>query len=182
MARLAGNGNTTALRRLFMHGSRTARIAAAVLMAAVAACSDDATDPETLNSFYGIANGASERPAVTTTASGTADVDHASGVFNFSVAYTGLSAAPTAVQIQIGNATAVSSTSAIAVDLCGGGAPACPATAAGTVAGATAAAYFRAGHTASSVLSSMRGNTTFVNIKTAANANGEIRANLVPTP
>jgi hypothetical protein len=157
-----------------MHGSRTARIAAAVLMAAVAACSDDATDPNSLNEFYGIANGASERPAVTTTASGSATITHASNALGYNVAFSGVT--PVSIRIQIGGPTTTNAASPVAVDLCGGSAPACGAS---PVSGTAAA--FLGTYNVSSVLSSLRGNSAFVNITSAANAAGEIRANLVPT-
>jgi hypothetical protein len=159
-----------------MSGSRYVRITVAVLLAAAAACGDDVTDYSTLNTFYSILNGASERPnPVTTTANGTGDFTTSASAIGFDVDYSGLSGNPTAAHIHLGTATG---SGGVAVNLCGTATtPVCPAAVAGTISGA--AGELTGTNTVESVANAMRGFGAYVNIHTTANAGGEIRGNIV---
>lgn len=164
-----------------MHGSRTGRIAMAVLLAAFAACSDDTTDPASITDFSATLNGASVKPnATTSTATASATFSYSGGNIVYDIDYTGLSVAPTAAHIHVGGPT--SGTGAVQLNLCGAGAaPACPGTTAGSISGTATPAYLAAGVTMDQVVSNMRGFNAYVNIHITAGA-VEIRGNIVGVP
>jgi len=167
-----------------MQGSRTGRVAVAMLFAAIAACSDDVSNPASVTNFRGTLNGASEKPtAVITNASGTATFALSGGNITFTVNYSGLSGAPSASHIHVG---APNQSGAVQLNLCGTGATfpvACPTVATGSFTGTAAAAHLvGTGVTMETVLSNMRGFNAYVNVHTAANGGGEIRGNIVGVP
>lgn len=153
-------------------------IVVAAMALAFAACSDDMTTPAT--SFTASLSGQREVPVTTSTATGTATCTATSPTVSCTITYAGLSGAPTSARIYAGAASATSSsaTTNVRVYLCGGGgSPACPATAAGTITSG-AMAVTGTGVTWQTVVDAMRTYGAYVNVLTAANANGEIRGTI----
>lgn len=168
-----------------MHGSRTGRIAMAVLLAAFAACSDDTTDPASFNAFYATINGASVKPtAVVTPGTGSATFTHSGGNITFSVTYSGLRGTVTSSHIHVGGPT--QGGGAVQLNLCGAGAnfpTTCPATrSSGTFTGTAGAAHLVGGVSMETVLSNMRGYNAYINLHTDTVAAGEVRGNVAITP
>jgi hypothetical protein len=166
-----------------MTGARYVRLTVAVVLAAVFACSDDTTDPNTVNDFGATLNGANVKPnAVTTTATGTSTFGYSGGNITYDVDYTTL----TATRAHIHTGGPAGPPGGIRVYLCGStaagdiaGTPACPATAGGSITGVATAANLNTGVTMDVVVNEMRGFGSYVNIHTAANPGGEIRGNIV---
>ena len=154
-----------------MRSDRYSRILAGALALALVGCMDDPTEPAT--SFTATLTSAQEVPPLTNAGSGSATCSGDGTNFSCTITYSGLSGAPTAAHIHIGNAGVAGS---VRVNLCGAGtAPACPTTAAGTI---TSGAQAPTGGTYAETLTSMQGFGAYVNIHTAANTGGEIRGQL----
>lgn len=164
-----------------MHGSRTGRIAMAVLLAAFAACSDDTTDPNSITGFSAALNGASVKPTATSSgATASATLTYTGTTITYSITYSGLTDSPNSAHIHLGGPT---QSGGVALNLCGAGtAPACPSTTSGTITGTADNTYVVAPATMTSVVSAMRGFGAYINIHTDAFGGGEIRGNIVGVP
>jgi hypothetical protein len=147
------------------------------VLAVTAACGVDPLAISTTD-FTAKLDGASEVPAVTTTATGTATANRVGSTIVYSVTYSGLSGAPTASHIHIG---AQGAAGPVRFNFCGTGAPvpACPTGVAGTISGTGDATFLAGGISLDSLNSAMKAGNAYVNIHTATNAGGEIRGLLV---
>lgn len=166
-----------------MHASRIGFLGTVVLFAAIAACSDDVTDPASLNSFNALLNGAVVRPtAINTPATGSATFSHSGGNVTYNVSYSGLKGILTAAHIHIGTPTA---SGGVVLNLCSAGAaPACPASSrTGSFSGTANQTYVAGGLTMDSVLTLMRQRNAYINLHTdtagGGTPSGEIRGNIV---
>jgi hypothetical protein len=157
-------------------------IVVAAMAIALVGCSDDTTEPAT--SFTASLLPSFEVPAVTNApgANGSATCTvQASPNISCDVTYASLTGAPTQAHIHLGNSNA---TGAVRVNLCGsGGAPACPATAAGTITSGNQPATQTGTQTPAdahaAVVAAMRTFGAYVNVHTTLNGGGEIRGQLI---
>jgi hypothetical protein len=158
---------------------RKSVLSAVAMMGVIMACAET-TEPS--NSFGATLRGSQVVPPVTTAATGTATFTVSGTNLNYTVTWTGLSAAPTAIQLHVGAAGANLGTPRAA--LCGtGGASGCPAVTS-TTAGLTgviapANVIGSPGFTMDSLLVQMRNFNAHVAIVTPGRAAGEIRGQLV---
>ena len=139
----------------------------AVILAAACGGSSSVT---TSNNFGATLNGASEVPATTSTATGTATYTVSGSTVNYSVTYSGLSGPPGAAHIHAG---APGVAGGVVVGLKG-----LPTTASGTITGSFTQADFDAKSpigTFADLLAQMQAGNTYTNIHTQANGGGEIR-------
>lgn len=160
----------------FITARRAALLASA--LAIPLACGDDGpTQPRSV-AFTTALSGAAERPPVSTAATGSATVTVAGAQASYTVAFSGLSGAPTAAHIHgAGDANSVST---VLVPIATTGAT----TGTGTLTGTFTAADIvpAAGQTAAisfdSLTTLMRAGLTYVNVHTSARPGGEIRGQL----
>ena len=167
-----------------MHSFRSLTIAVGALIPVVFACSDDNNDPgDGATSFTATLTGASEVPAVTTPATGTATLTINGQQIEYTVNVTGITNAVVS-HIHIG-ATGVNGP--VRLNLCGTGAP-LPACTSGTGVLATGSNGTTVGTPAitfDSLVSAMRTGGAYVNVHTnsegctagapGCNPGGEIR-------
>jgi hypothetical protein len=176
-------------RRGVMHGSRIGFIATAVLFGTMAACSDNTTDPASINSFNALMNGALVRPtAVSTPGTGSATFTHSGGNITFTVNYSGLRGTPSQAHIHSGTPTQGTNSppgaGGIVLNLCGGTASfpvPCPTVKSGSFTGTAATAHLN-GVTMDSLLYLMRQRNAYINLHTDTVGGGEIRGNLLGAP
>lgn len=151
---------------------------AVALVMVVAAC-DDTTAPAT--SYYARLVGDLEVPAVTTSAAASATFTISGTTISYTLT---ISTAPatsiTSAHIYSG---AVGTNGTIRVNLCGTGAPApaCPA-GAGSVTGTASVLTGTGAISLETLVSQMRNVGAYVNVRTTANPNGEIRGQIFVTP
>ena len=151
-----------------MQWSRTGRVAAFALLAAIAGCPDSTTGVAT--SFTASMLGAYEVPAVTTNATGSATFSISGTTLTFTLNYTGLTA--TQSHIHIGPPD---ETGGVAVTLCSATTTACSSGLTGTRsldAGQTQVADF------AELVDELRTRGAYVNVHTTANPGGEIRGTI----
>ena len=145
------------------------------------ACDDEDEDPNgppDTNTFAATLNGAGERPAVTTPATGNATfVSSTSGAITtitYTVTVSGnLSGPVTAAHIHSGGANDPSGASGIIVPL--------TVTSTGTTGVLVAGAFTTTGNATTNIqqlLTAMLAGNTYINLHTAAHPNGEIRGQI----
>lgn len=172
-----------------MHRFRTSTIAVAALLSIVSACGDDEpADPATATSFTATLSGANEVPAVTTTATGTAELEIVGNEITYTINATNLQ---NAVLGHI-HLAAAGVNGPVRLNLCGTGAPEPACTSGtGTVVVATGTnGTTLGGVTFDELLTAMRTGGAYVNVHTTTsgctpgnegcNAGGEIRGQIVP--
>lgn len=170
-----------------MDGSMTARIAVAAVFA-IAACSDETTDPSTINDFNTTMFATSG-----TAGSGSATFEHTTGSLAYTIEFNGLlQAGPTEVAIHEGGPG--TDDGPIQLYLCNADpadpAPDCPGgiqagqddpngaagTYYGSIAGVADDTYLVEGATMAGVVDDMRGFGAYI---TMVHADGELRGNIV---
>jgi hypothetical protein len=129
------------------------------------ACGDDGNpqDPATATSFSATLTGASEVPAVPTSATGTATFEISGSAITYTVNVTGI-VNPVVSHIHVG---AVGENGPVRLNLCGTGAPVpdC-ATGDGTIVLATGTNGTTVGITFDELVAAMRAGNTYVNVHT----------------
>jgi hypothetical protein len=174
-----------------MNSTRMLGLAIAALLPILLTCGDDEpADPATATSFTATLTGASEVPAVTTTATGTAELTVSGSQITYTITATNLQ---NAVLGHI-HLAAAGANGPVRLNLCGTGAPepAC-ASGTGTVVVATGTNGTTVGAppiTFEELLTAMRTDGAYVNVHTSApgctpgnagcNPGGEIRGQIVP--
>jgi hypothetical protein len=160
------------MRNPFGKASLLAALVAAPLLAACDDDDDNGTGPET--EFEATLTGAAERPdPVTTTATGTADVEINANNIEYTVNVSGLSAAATMAHIH-GPATTGEAAQVVA-PLTGLTTNTTGLLATGTIT-ATAVSTI----SLDSLKAMIRNGRAYINVHTAANPAGEIRGQIVP--
>ena len=157
-----------------MHGLSTLKIALAVLLPIIPACSDDPASPAT--SFTAALSGANEVPPVTTTATGSATLSVSGAAITYTVNVTDLQNDAVVAHIHVAP-TGVNGP--VRLNLCGTGAPepACSTTPTGVLATGTNGTTLDV--TFDELLTAMRTGGAYVNVHTSANQGGEIRGQIV---
>jgi len=160
-------------------------IAVSALLPAAAACGDDDGPGEPGTSFSTALSGANEVPAVTTTATGSAEVTVADGQISYTVTVNGLT---NAVVSHI-HVAPVGENGPVRMNLCGTGAP-LPACVSGTGVLATGTNAETLGITFDELVAAIQAGNAYVNVHTDDGspppntgqgdmASGEIRGQLV---
>ena len=157
-----------------MHGLSTLKIALAVLLPIIPACSDDPASPAT--SFTAALSGANEVPPVTTTATGSATLSVSGAAITYTVNVTDLQNDAVVAHIHVAQTGA---NGPVRLNLCGTGAPepACSTTPTGVLATGTNGTTLDI--TFDELLTAMRTGGAYVNVHTSANQGGEIRGQIV---
>lgn len=165
--------------------TRTTRLLAfAACIAAVAACESSTEIPGTLT-FGGVMNGAKEKPAaITSTATGQAQVVlSSSGTLSYTVSWTALTGAVTGAHIH--GPADLNNTAGVLIDFSALPAGSANQTMTWTAAGAASGtvnvkgtAIMTATVSGDSLVKLLNAGLLYVNVHTAANANGEIRTQL----
>jgi hypothetical protein len=160
-------------------------IAIVVPLIALAVFTASAFGRSEKKAFKATLSGYRETPAVSSTGTGqfTANISPDDSTITFTLTYSDLSGAPSVAHIHFGQKGVAGGVVAF---LCGGGGkPACPPSASGTVDGTITAADIQAvpaqGIAAgdlASVLQAMRARVTYVNMHTASFPGGEIRGQI----
>lgn len=152
-------------------------LTSALLLVGAVACSDDETGPDLETNFAATLTGAAERPAVTTTATGTSTVtiNDANSSITFNVSVTNL-LSPTMAHIHVGSTSQDNPVFALSL------LATAPATgvftgvlAAGTAAGSSVVG----GETFATLAAAIRSGNAYINVHTVANPGGELRGQLV---
>lgn len=168
-----------------MHTRIKLLVAFAATIAAVAAC-ESSTEIDSNLRFAGILNGAKEKPTATTsTAAGQALVVlNSAGTLSYSVTWTGLTGVPTGAHIH-GPADS-NNTAGVLINFSalptGSANQSITLTAAGSASGnvnVKGAAVITATVSGDSLVKLLNAGLLYVNVHTAANAGGEIRAQLM---
>jgi hypothetical protein len=144
-------------------------------------------DEDEANSFRARLVGGEETPAIFTlgTAGFSARVVDGGTRIEFTLSWSNLTAAPVVAHVHIGQRSVAG---AVSYFLCGGGGkPACPATATGSITGSVIAsdvigipAQGIAPGDLAAVLTMMRAGLTYANMHTPLHPGGEIRGQLKP--
>lgn len=152
-------------------------LTSALLLVGAVACSDDETGPDLETNFAATLTGAAERPAVTTTATGTSTVtiNDANSTITFNVSVTNL-LSPIMAHIHVGSTS--QDNPAFALSLLATAPPTGVFTgvlAAGTAAGSTVVG----GETFATLAAHIRSGNAYINVHTVAHPGGELRGQLV---
>lgn len=155
--------------------SASAFVCCIALTTACGGSSSGSPDAGPSNNFGATANGANEVPANGTTGSGAATFTLNGTTMNYTITYTGLTAAPGSGHIHVGASTVAGP---VVVGFTG-----LPTTAAGTFSGSFTTADVKAQtspviNSLDDLVAQMRAGNTYVNLHTPSYTGGEIRGQI----